>query len=704
MAWPWGRPFVIGEGLFGSLSAGFYLVVIFCGSIAVNFYGFTGFGNMGSSRRRRPSNIRATPPIPMSVDLGRLLFLSLLATVITSFPGLVMGVDCPPYEPSFYCMETKVTVGSGGQYPRYIQKSPGSVGGHTEGAGFGCVTGGVGVCGWSGHDWSCSITAEGVAAGAVTYTANLQSETCEFPRTATSPTFSILVDATPPQTDISSPPDGEIVRVEDNITGTATDNYQLGAIMGGNYTYSFLGTKPASDDGGTLYYNTDELRTAFWSVPVSAAAPVSTNTLQEITLYLWDAVGNTAEVKRSMYVDREAPSITIDDPSVGGWTDPSQPVIKGHASDDIGIDKAWLIIKDESADRYWSGTAWVAGGALIYISGVSNKKIAGWEYAGLSKNDLRSGKFTMRAYVKDKVGRVGSVDATSVYKKRTYLGKKYFTAFKVDVKTVTNDGRGTVADSFTSLPFENSIYIESEISPARVAPYLNGNVRWAVEGVNSQSGRPAEPVGGNPSRFKVAIPPIPAWPSGRPGPMGYRVFARVEQESGTLESINKNISQDEVDQCRQEYVDMNKLFKPMRTSFVNEASYLNPGDFPFTNSSSKINYGQYQWAIFTIGQNLQNIRNEYGRAMPTSSGYRNPVHNATVSKDRNSPHVYGEAVDIDISTSAEWLALCGLAVAGGACVEPHLLAPGWVHMGWPTVSPECKSTWPHGDVPCTDNW
>jgi len=82
-------------------------------------------------------------------------------------------VNCPPYEPSNDCLETKVTVDTRGQYPRYIQKSPGSVGGHTEGAGFGCVTGGVGICGWSGHDWAWSIAAGGLGSGAGTYSSNL---------------------------------------------------------------------------------------------------------------------------------------------------------------------------------------------------------------------------------------------------------------------------------------------------------------------------------------------------------------------------------------------------------------------------------------------------------------------------------------------------------------------------------------------------
>ncbi|HBB65916.1 MAG TPA: hypothetical protein DCZ93_01170 [Elusimicrobia bacterium] len=665
----------------------------------VNFDIFTGFGNMSLPVRRYTNNTRVSTR-PMLGYLRQVLFSSLLAAVITSFPGLVLGVDCPPYEPSYYCLETKVTVGSGGQYPRYIQKSPGSVSGHTEGAGFGCVTGGVGVCGWSGHDWSCSITAGGLASGAVTYTANLQSETCEYPRTATSPTFSILVDAGNPQATISFPDSGGIVKIEDNIRGEATDDYQLGAIYGGAQHYSFLGTRTGHDDGGTIYFNDDSLRSASWELPVSAVTTCK-GILQGATFYLSDAVGNTTEVNHSMYVDCVAPVISINEPAGDGWTDPLKPVIRGNASDDIALDKIWLTIKDETADRYWDGSDWVAGGALIAVAGGAGEITTEWEYSGLTKDNLRSGVYTIRAYARDKVGRIGSTMGGSAYKKRYYLGSKKFTAFDVNVKTVTNERRTTAQDSFTTLSSENSIFILAEILPARVAPELNGNVRWTVAGMNTQSGRPSEPVGGNPSRFRVSVPPIPAWPSGRPGPLGYRVFARVEQDGGAIGSTGKSILQDELDQCRQEYVDMNKLTKPGRADFTNAATYVNPGDFPFANSTSKINYGQYHWAVFSIGQILQDIRNEYGGVMLTSSGYRNPRFNASLPKsDRNSPHIYGEAADIDVDTDDEWLELCDIAVAHGACVEPHSISSGWVHMGWPILAPACRSTWPHGAVPC----
>ncbi|MEO5330361.1 MAG: D-Ala-D-Ala carboxypeptidase family metallohydrolase, partial [Magnetococcus sp. THC-1_WYH] len=47
---------------------------------------------------------------------------------------------------------------------------------------------------------------------------------------------------------------------------------------------------------------------------------------------------------------------------------------------------------------------------------------------------------------------------------------------------------------------------------------------------------------------------------------------------------------------------------------------------------------------------LENLRREFNRPMPVSSGYRCPMHNARVSKTGFSgPHTTGQAVDIVIS-------------------------------------------------------
>lgn len=48
-------------------------------------------------------------------------------------------------------------------------------------------------------------------------------------------------------------------------------------------------------------------------------------------------------------------------------------------------------------------------------------------------------------------------------------------------------------------------------------------------------------------------------------------------------------------------------------------------------------------------EKLQQLRNDYGKAMPVASGYRCSKHNAAVSETGlTGPHTLGQAVDISI--------------------------------------------------------
>jgi hypothetical protein len=233
-------------------------------------------------------------------------------------------------------------------------------------------------------------------------------------------------------------------------------------------------------------------------------------------------------------------------------------------------------------------------------------------------------------------------------------------------------------------------------------------VNWQVSGVNAVSGTPTPPQKGRYSEFYVRNPPVNIIPKGRGAPMSYTVIPRIDYPDVYADDMlityysqdQRNITQDEIDQCRQEYVDMNKTTRPDRTIFVDFNTYTGLGtiNFPFL----EINDGQYSWAIFTIAHKLQDVMNDFGLKMTVSSGYRNPVDNDTIKPTGkpNSRHIYGDAADIDISSDAEWLKLCNSAVKEGACIEPHSMAPGWVHMDWRDLA-NCGDVWPHKpDVPC----
>ena len=239
--------------------------------------------------------------------------------------------------------------------------------------------------------------------------------------------------------------------------------------------------------------------------------------------------------------------------------------------------------------------------------------------------------------------------------------------------------------SFTSLTGENEVLYSAVTFPPSSNEYL---VNWTIEDWpddDVESGDPDDPPQGPSGIF--TIEDLPVAPDGRGGPLKYLVAARLEIE-GSVITKEDSIKQDELDQCRQEYIDLNKHFLPGREEFVNEGTYVDPGHFPF----SEINTGDYSWAIFTIAQHLENIRNAIGsQNMPVNSGYRNPVHNANIGGATESRHIYGDAVDIALRDynndgkvdREDWVYMRNAAYTEGATyIEPFYLTPTWIHMDW----------------------
>jgi len=198
---------------------------------------------------------------------------------------------------------------------------------------------------------------------------------------------------------------------------------------------------------------------------------------------------------------------------------------------------------------------------------------------------------------------------------------------------------------------------------------------------------------------------LPAATSGRGGPLSYQIMASII--SGKEFNDKIIITQDEIDQIRQEYIDVTILVNnnhvradtvPARGEFRNQQTYVNlPGHFPFDD----INGGDYTWVIFTIAQNLENIRTAIGnRPMDVRSGYRNPAHNAGLIPNPGAPnsrHIYGDAADIangdfngdGDTTNDDRILMRTEAKDKGACVEPLNLTPWHIHMDW-------RGPCPHG--------
>ena len=258
---------------------------------------------------------------------------------------------------------------------------------------------------------------------------------------------------------------------------------------------------------------------------------------------------------------------------------------------------------------------------------------------------------------------------------------------------LSTDGTGT----FTSRAAENVIGLEAQMVPPTSA--LSNSVTWTVDDDPRDAvdcGDPADPPAGMTAQFSVNPPPAS---NGRGAPLSYRIRATLTV-NGQQQSQTNYATQDEIDQCRQEYIDMGKNTVPHRGDFVSAATYVDPGSFAF----HEINSGDYSVAVFAIAQHLQNIRNQFGHPMAVNSGYRNPVHNMNLPGSApESRHIYGRAADIDVrdfngdgvvnghisvdanfgSCGDDWALLANEAVTEGpSYIEPWSQTGGWVHMEW----------------------
>lgn len=82
---------------------------------------------------------------------------------------------------------------------------------------------------------------------------------------------------------------------------------------------------------------------------------------------------------------------------------------------------------------------------------------------------------------------------------------------------------------------------------------------------------------------------------------------------------------------------------------------------------------------------LQKVRDEYGKPMVLTSGYRCEKHPSEARKKAPGQHYKGTAFDIRVSNGAEAHALMKLAFKHGA--TGVALGNGFVHMDWRNTTP-----------------
>lgn len=143
---------------------------------------------------------------------------------------------------------------------------------------------------------------------------------------------------------------------------------------------------------------------------------------------------------------------------------------------------------------------------------------------------------------------------------------------------------------------------------------------------------------------------------------------------------------------RQQYIDMGKDSVPGRGSFINSGSTEH-----FDLSEGACHCGHHSYHLWSIMDELENVRANLGHAMSINSGYRCPIHNAAQrGSGANSQHMYGTAADVAVQDwngngatdtngngiDDDWETLKDAAEDAGAWVEPFNLTGSWVHMDW----------------------
>ncbi len=230
--------------------------------------------------------------------------------------------------------------------------------------------------------------------------------------------------------------------------------------------------------------------------------------------------------------------------------------------------------------------------------------------------------------------------------------------------------------SFTSAGNENLIGLNATVLPVCLNDSVN--VIWQVGDAPDDyidSGTPAQPAPGPASSFRVENFPndptkgLPAAPAGRPLPLAYKVTAHIIR-NGVMTKVEAKAQQDEIDKCRQEYIDVGVAFTE-----ISRNRFRIGTDKNFSQDVKDC----YSYIYPTRADEAVTLVSQFPRTK-ISSGYRSPRSNLDLYKGKNplppaaktSRHMFGDAVDIKyLSAPKDWKGLWDDAV------EPKILeAPG----------------------------
>ena len=258
-----------------------------------------------------------------------------------------------------------------------------------------------------------------------------------------------------------------------------------------------------------------------------------------------------------------------------------------------------------------------------------------------------------------------------------------------------NDGK-----SFTTADGENRVVLQARLLPANLDQNL---IHWDTEDapddfIDSGIAQMEENYGPENAlklRLTTAGGGVPVAATGRALPLGYVVTAGANVPGKVVVPSVITVRQDQIDKCRQEYVDMGV---GLRAELVRSAFTVGLHD-----EYAKRVRDCYAYIFpHQEAQKVMSLRNA-GHHVKVTSGYRSPRYNASVNSSTNSVHIFGEGVDINPSDSElnteGWKALW---VADQAtCAKSLELSPTQVMLGcWGNeAAPSKWGSFPVGVTP-----
>jgi len=225
----------------------------------------------------------------------------------------------------------------------------------------------------------------------------------------------------------------------------------------------------------------------------------------------------------------------------------------------------------------------------------------------------------------------------------------------VQITTVVlpNNGR-----SFTTADGENHITLQARLLPETLDQNL---IQWIIEDDHDDyiaSGTATVvDAAGTAAEFAITVNDangVHTAPTGRPRPLGYKITATAAVPG--VKSGETRVRQDEIDKCRQEYIDFGVGLRSeiVRSKFTVGLHYEYANPLKIKDC--------YAYIYPTLeAQKVTNLR-AAGHQVKVTSGYRSPRYNVLdVTSSTNSTHLFGEAVDVNPiageQNAAGWKAL-----------------------------------------------